>query len=220
LAQLQTDGIKALILDLRGNPGGMFKAAVQVAGLFLGEAVIAVTQSPFKNPDKSKNFADREWKTDVQNPFLLPLVVLIDGETASAAEMLAGALKDHKRAELIGQTTFGKGSIQSVVTLDFKDVKAPGGIRLTFARFYSPTNKPFSGRGISPDLVKDTANELGLIEDARKLLRERLGYPLPPGTMMPPVPASSPSSPMPGASEALKTTTREMRTPFFSPGAV
>jgi carboxyl-terminal processing protease len=219
LAQLQTDDIKALILDLRGNPGGLFRAAVQVAGLFLGEAVIAVTQSPLKSKNPDKNFADREWKTEAQNPFPLPLVVLIDGETASAAEVLAGALKDHKRAELVGQTTFGKGTLQAVITLD---TKAPGGIRITFAKFYSPTNKPFSGRGVSPDLAKETTNELGLLEDARKLLRFRLGWePPPPGMLMPPtaVPMPPPPSPMPGASEALKTTLQGPRTPFFSPGA-
>ncbi len=220
LAQLQTDGIKGLILDLRGNPGGLFKSAVQVAGLFLGEAVIAVTQSPLKNKIPDKNFADREWKTDDQNPCLLPLVVLIDGETASAAEVLAGALKDHKRAELIGQTTFGKGSIQTVVTLD---TKAPGGIRITFAKFYSPTNKPFSGRGVAPDLVKDATQELGLLDEARKLLRDRLGYPLPPSMMMPPLPPlPTPPAPMPmqGASETLRTTLQGPRSPLFTPGAV
>ncbi len=202
LVQLQTDGIKALILDLRGNPGGLFKSSVQVAGLFLGEAVIAVTQSPIKSKNPDKNFADREWKTEDQNPFVLPMVVLIDSETASAAEVLAGALKDHKRAELIGQTTFGKGSVQSVITLD---AKAPGGIRITFAKFYSPSNKPFSGRGVSPDLVKETTHEPSLIDEARKLLRARLGMePLPPGMMMPPM---SLPPPMPGASSEARNIT-------------
>jgi C-terminal peptidase prc len=190
---------------------------VQVAGLFLGETVIAVTQSPLKSKSPDKNFADRAWKTEDQNPCLLPLVVLIDGETASAAEVLAGALKDHKRAELIGQTTFGKGSIQFTLTLD---AKAPGGIRITVAKFYSPTNKPFSGRGVVPDLVKETTNELGLLEDARKLLRERLGYPLPSGMMMPPEPMPPPPSPMPGASEPLKTTLQGTGSPIFTPGTV
>jgi carboxyl-terminal processing protease len=202
LAQLQTDGIRALILDLRGNPGGLFKASVQVAGLFLGEAVIAVTQSPVKSKDPDKNFSDREWKTEDQNPFVLPMVVLIDGETASSAEVLAGALKEHKRAELIGQTTFGKGSVQSVVTLD---AKAPGGIRITFARFYSPSNRPFGGRGVEPDhVVKGPmTGERDLIEQARRLLRARLGWePMPPG-MMPPAPVMPPSPMMPGAAESL-----------------
>jgi carboxyl-terminal processing protease len=205
LAQLQTDGIKALILDLRGNPGGQFKASVQVAGLFLGEAVIAVTHSPLKSRNPDLNFADREWRTEVQNPFLLPLVVLIDSETASAAEVLAGALKDHKRAELIGQTTFGKGSIQSVFTLD---AKAPGGIQITFARFYSPVPRPFGERGVCPDLVREATHEPSLIEDARKMLRARLGLePVPPAMiMMPTVPMTAPP-PLPDAAESLNSTT-------------
>jgi carboxyl-terminal processing protease len=157
LASLQTDGIKALILDLRGNPGGHFLPAVHVTELFLGEGVVVLTHGTVKE-------YNRPYRAEVMNPVMLPLVVLIDGETASAAELLAGALKDHRRATLIGQTTFGKGTIQCLFPLDNK----PGGIRITVARFFSPSNQPYSLLGVSPDILCNPETEA--IPQARSLL--------------------------------------------------
>jgi carboxyl-terminal processing protease len=200
LARLQTDGIKALVLDLRGNPGGQFSAAIEVAGIFLGESVVVLTQG------QHKDYNNKEWKSNVSNPFALPMAVLIDGDTASAAELLAGALKEqsHKRPILlIGQTTFGKGTIQSIVHIDAKEVKDAkilGRLRLTVAKFYTPGNKPYSGRGISPDLERDTTNETDLLLYTRQQLRILLGITMPPMGMMP----MTPATPAPSSEEDTK----------------
>jgi carboxyl-terminal processing protease len=142
--QLQTAGMKVLVLDVRGNSGGSFPAAVQVAEMFLTDGTIVLTESQikrFRNTFKSHN----------PNAWTMPVVVLIDGETASAAEVLAGALKENARATLVGSTTFGKGCVQLVLPLD----TIPSGIKITVMKFFSPTNQPYSGRGVSPHVVVD-----------------------------------------------------------------
>jgi carboxyl-terminal processing protease len=152
LAQLQTAGVKALILDLRGNPGGAFKAGVQVAELFLNEGVVVYSESPLDE-------YNRPFKVEAKNPVQLPVVVLVDRDTASAAEVVAGALKEHRQGNtlIVGQTTFGKGSIQGVIPLDKAPLdKTPGGIRITVAKLYSPgKHQPYTGRGVTPDIVVD-----------------------------------------------------------------
>jgi carboxyl-terminal processing protease len=173
LASLQTDGMRVLILDLRGNPGGLFKSAVHVAALFLGDVVVVITQSPHAE------YHNKSHRYHVPNPVEVPMVVLIDGETASAAEVLAGALKEHRRATLVGQTTLGKGSIQCLIPLDRPPLdKTPGGIRITVARIYSPTAQPYSGVGISPD-VPFAAEGDPVVAEARRLLLGML-KPMPP----------------------------------------
>ncbi len=152
LAQLQTAGVKALILDLRGNPGGSFKAGVQVAELFLNEGVVVYSESPLDE-------YNRPFKVEGRNPVQLPVVVLVDRDTASAAEVVAGALKEHRQGNtlIVGQTTFGKGSIQGVIPLDKAPLdKTPGGIRITVAKLFSPgKHQPYTGRGVTPDVVVD-----------------------------------------------------------------
>jgi carboxyl-terminal processing protease len=156
LAQLQTAGARALVLDLRGNPGGTFKAGVQVAELFLAEGVIVYAESPL--PDY-----DQPFKVASRNPVTLPVVVLVDRDTASAAEVVAGALKDDRSGNtlIVGQTTFGKGSIQGLIPLDKPPLdKMPAGIRLTVAKLYSPgKHLAYTGRGVSPDVVVDQEGE-------------------------------------------------------------
>jgi carboxyl-terminal processing protease len=177
LASLQTDGMRVLILDLRGNPGGLFKSAVSVAELFLGAGVIVVTRSQF--PEYNRPF-----RADVGNPLAVPMAVLIDAETASSAEVLAGALKEHRRATLVGQTTFGKGTIQCVIPLDKPPLdKVPGGIRITVARFYSPARHPYCGIGVSPDVPFPPEGD-PVVAEARRLL---LGMLKPMPTMMEPM---------------------------------
>ena len=127
LVRLRSEGMRVLILDLRGNPGGVFTAAVQVADRFLPAGVIVST--PGQLPAFTKTYL-------AQNPMTaldIPLIVLVDGETASAAEVVAGALKENERALLVGQQTYGKGSIQKLLTL-----RAGGGLYLTLARLYAP----------------------------------------------------------------------------------
>ncbi len=181
LALLQTDGMKVLILDLRGNPGGLFDSAVDVAQLFLAEGVIVVPQSQshilpekYKKPIRVKSL----------NPLLLPMVVIIDGDTASSAEVLAGALKENGRATLVGTMTFGKGSIQCVLPLEKPPFdKMPGGIRITVARLLSPSWQPYNRQGVRPNIPFDPDGDAVLTE-AQRILLEML-KPMSSGPMMP-----------------------------------
>ena len=170
LARLQSAGVKGLILDLRGNPGGSFPAAVKVSELFLPEgSLVVLTQGTVKE------FDQQQFRVGSLNPFALPMVVLVDGETASAAEVLAGCLKEQGRARIIGQTTFGKGTIQVLIPMDKSPLqKTPGGIRVTVAKFYWPGRNTDGGRGIVPNdfVVPDTGT---LISAARMYLRSVAG---------------------------------------------
>src|SRR5262249_38393446 len=116
LDELQAMPLRGLIIDLRGNPGGLLKPALGVAEMFLAERVIVHAAGQHRK-------ANQVYLSQNKNPNPLPVVVLVDGETASAAEVVAGALKDNQRAVLIGQPTYGKGSIQGTIALE----KSPGG---------------------------------------------------------------------------------------------
>jgi hypothetical protein len=166
ILQLKAEGIKALIIDLRGNPGGSFEAAIQVVERFLSGGVIVSTQSHVVE-------YRRTYRANNRNAWTMPLVVLIDSATASAAEIAAGAWKDHQRATLVGETTSGKASIQGIVELD----SASSGIRLTLARFSTPHGQCSDGNGITPHILieqppeslYDTQLEEALQEAARLL---------------------------------------------------
>ena len=149
LADMQSQGIKGLILDLRGNPGGSYPAAKKVAELFIPDGVIVNSTS------RIDGFNGESRVTGTLNPLLMPMCVFIDYETASSAELLAGALKENRRASviLLGQTTFGKGSIQAIIPL--KKDKALGGIRITIAKFTSPSKKEYANLGVTPDISID-----------------------------------------------------------------
>src|SRR5262249_30772154 len=141
LDALQPSGFKALILDLRGNSGGLFEVAVEVARRFLSSGVIVSTQT--NDPRFSAIYHARNLAA-----MNLPWVVVVDGDTASSAEVVAGALKDNKRARLVGQPTFGKGCLQGLLRLGLGQGTSAGGIRITIAKFFSPSGQPYSGRGI------------------------------------------------------------------------
>jgi carboxyl-terminal processing protease len=171
LTALQDYGMKVLILDLRGNPGGLFKSAVEIAELFLPEGIIVVSQTHLHFKDRKLSGTIRSEQPDA---YLMPMVVLIDGETASAAEVLAGALKDNGRAKLVGHTTYGKGTLQCVIPLDkpyFE--RLPAGIRITVAKLLSPSWQPYSGKGIQPNFESILEGNAILIE-ARQFLRQEL----------------------------------------------
>lgn len=143
---LKSGPIKGMILDLRGNPGGVFTSAVHVAELFLSGGVISIAQSPL--PEYNGKF-----ESGAPGALQFPVVVLIDGETASAAEVLAAAMKESRtsRTVLMGQTTFGKGSIQCLIQLKKAPLDKMAGIRLTVAKLLTPSSVPISGKGITPD---------------------------------------------------------------------
>ena len=133
--------IKKYILDLRNNPGGLLSQAIKISDFFLDNGEIVATKGR-KNSENKKWFAK---KGDIINGETL--VVLINYGSASAAEIVAGALKDHKRAILIGENTYGKGSVQSIIHL-----KNNGAIRLTISKYYLPSGKSISGTGVTPDI--------------------------------------------------------------------
>jgi C-terminal processing protease CtpA/Prc len=164
--------LKALVMDLRGNPGGHFPAAIQVVERFVPEGVIVSTQGRIDDANKIHTTGGK------MNVIDLPLIVLVDSTTASAAEVLAAAFRDHQRATLIGTATYGKGSIQRVLQFataeemdeSGKPKARAGGIRITFARFLSPNGQGVNGVGIAPHIVEqDKARQLEMaIEQASR----------------------------------------------------
>ena len=133
--------IKSYILDLRNNPGGLLSQAIRISDYFLDNGEIVSTKSR-KASENRKWFAQ---KGDLTNG--KTLLVLINYGSASASEIVAGALKDHKRAILIGESSYGKGSVQSIIPL-----KNDGAIRLTVAKYYLPSGKSISEVGVTPDI--------------------------------------------------------------------
>jgi carboxyl-terminal processing protease len=133
--------INSYILDLRNNPGGLLSQAIRISDFFLDNGEIVSTKSR-KASENRKWFAK---KGDITNG--KTLIVLINYGSASASEIVAGALKDHKRAIILGENSYGKGSVQSIIPL-----KNNGAIRLTVAKYYLPSGKSISEVGVSPDI--------------------------------------------------------------------
>ncbi len=142
LKDFEKSGLKKLIIDLRSNPGGFFDASLDMASMFLPEGAVIVRERGNKDtPEKvyrSKGFG--------LVPADIPVVVLIDGGSASASEILAGALQEHKRAQLVGTDSFGKGSVQEFV--EFNDGSS---LKVTVAKWYTPNNLSISDKGLTPD---------------------------------------------------------------------
>ena len=135
-------GVKGIVLDLRNNPGGLLNQAVELVDLFVDEGVI-VSQKGRVESDNAEYKASKSGTLTK-----MPLVVLVNGGSASASEIVSGALQDHKRAIIIGEKTFGKGSVQAV--LPVVDNEA---IRLTIARYYLPSGRTIQAEGVTPDLI-------------------------------------------------------------------
>ena len=136
---------KGIILDLRNNPGGLVDQAVYVSDAFLKEGAVVLTRGRSDSESTRYDAKPDDLDAKLAN---VPLIVLINGGSASAAEIVAGALQDHKRATLIGTRSFGKGSVQSIIRMGDN-----GGIRLTTARYYTPNNRSIQAAGIQPDIV-------------------------------------------------------------------
>ena len=150
-------GIRGLVLDLRNNPGGLLTQAVRVSDLFLESGMIVYTEGRIE-AQRQKYFAQKD---GTWNDF--PIVVLVNNGSASASEIVAGAVQDHKRAVVLGTKTFGKGSVQTILPLD--DSSA---LRLTTARYFTPNGRSIQATGIVPDIVLENTPEEGKAEGSRR----------------------------------------------------
>ena len=139
--------ISGYVLDVRSNPGGLLTQAVKVTDIFLERGEIVST----RGRDKKDIRRYRAKKSDRTNG--KPLVVIIDGGSASASEIVAGALQDHRRAIIIGTQSFGKGSVQTIMPFQVSNTDDLTGIRLTTARYYTPSGESIQGKGITPDII-------------------------------------------------------------------
>ena len=136
--------LSGLVLDLRNNPGGVLSVAVDVSDLFLDQGNIVTTKG--RTPTSDQNFSASP--DDISGD--APLVVLVNGGSASASEIVAGALQDHKRAIIMGTRTFGKGSVQTVIPMN-----NGGALKLTTARYFTPSDRSIQARGIVPDIITE-----------------------------------------------------------------
>jgi len=185
--------LRGLVLDLRNNPGGLLDQAVAVSSDFIDQGEIVSTRA--RHPEDSQRWDAKG--TDILNG--APLIVLINGGSASASEIVSGALQDHHRAILLGTRSFGKGSVQTVIPLP-----GNGAMRLTTARYYTPSGRSIQGLGIAPDVpVQETAEERPTFggereADYNKALTNQGGtgpQSLPPRTDLPPIVKQIPDKP-------------------------
>ncbi len=183
LRQQAGDKLKGIVLDLRNNPGGLLDQAVQVTDDFLDKGEIVSTRA--RRPDDAQRWNAKAG--DITQG--LPVVVLINGGSASASEIVAGALQDHRRAIVLGVKSFGKGSVQTVMP-----IPGNGAIRLTTARYYTPSGRSIQGTGIEPDIEVLAQREEATATiprereaDLRRALRNEGGVQQPAGAPIPPL---------------------------------
>ncbi|MBV5264720.1 S41 family peptidase [Pinisolibacter aquiterrae] len=155
---IPSDKLKGFVLDLRNNPGGLLDQAISVSDAFLERGEIVSTRG--RNADESQRYNARSGDLIKGKP----VVILINGGSASASEIVAGALQDHKRATLVGTRSFGKGSVQTIIPLGQN-----GAIRLTTARYYTPSGRSIQAKGIDPDIevLQDTPEDLKGKDDTK-----------------------------------------------------
>ena len=157
-ADLEKQGkIKGLIVDLRNNPGGLLDQSVKIADIFIDEGVVVSTKGRIKEQNSVFYARDNSPKHN------FPLVVLVNEGSASASEIVAGALQDHKKAVIIGAQTFGKGSVQTIIPMD-----SGAGLRLTTARYYTPSGRSIQATGITPDIIVPSPASLTVEHDEKE----------------------------------------------------
>jgi carboxyl-terminal processing protease len=170
-ADLGKEGkVKGLIVDLRNNPGGLLDQSVKIADIFINEGVIVSTKGRIKEQNSVFYARDNSPK------YTFPVVVLVNEGSASASEIVAGALQDHKKAVIIGAQTFGKGSVQTIIPMD-----SGAGLRLTTARYYTPSGRSIQATGITPDIIVASPTSMSVEADDKdeeqnkkpKYLREK-----------------------------------------------
>ena len=157
-AKISDDKLKGYVLDLRNNPGGLLDQAISVSDAFLQKGEIVSTRGRNAEEPNASMLAPGSDKNK-------PLIVLINGGSASASEIVAGALQDHKRATVIGTRSFGKGSVQTIIPLG----SGNGALRLTTARYFTPSGRSIQAKGISPDIevLQDVPEELKAKTDTK-----------------------------------------------------
>jgi carboxyl-terminal processing protease len=158
-SQIPADKLKGYIIDLRNNPGGLLDQAISVSDGFLDRGEIVSTRG--RNVEETQRFNARTGDLTKGKP----IIVLVNGGSASASEIVAGALQDHKRATVLGTRSFGKGSVQTIIPLGAGN----GALRLTTARYYTPSGKSIQAKGISPDIevLQDVPDELKARSDTK-----------------------------------------------------
>jgi carboxyl-terminal processing protease len=160
-AKVSNERLKGYILDLRNNPGGLLDEAVSVSGAFIQRGEIVSTRG--RNPEETQRFAAHGGDLTKGKP----LIVLINGGSASASEIVAGALQDQKRATILGTRSFGKGSVQTIIPLG----RDKGALRLTTARYYTPSGRSIQAKGIVPDIevLQDLPDDIKASTDTSTL---------------------------------------------------
>lgn len=168
LATAKGSDMQGLIIDLRANPGGILDSVVSIAQMLLPEGLIVYTEDKYGNRD--------EYFCDGKHQFEYPLVMLIDGNSASASEILAGSIQDYEIGTLVGTTTFGKGIVQQVITLSDRSA-----VKITVSSYYTPAGRNIHGVGIEPDLVCEFDGEAyynenydNQLEYAKQVLAEKI----------------------------------------------
>jgi len=161
LARESGTALKGLVLDLRDNPGGVLDGAIQVSDTFLRDGLIVSTRGRAEDSEVTFSASPKDYLNDA------PLVVLVNGGSASASEIVAGALQDHGRALILGTTTFGKGSVQTILPM-----LNGAALKLTTARYYTPNDRSIQATGITPDVVSQPAESSQTPDGDASRLRE------------------------------------------------
>ena len=161
LAREAGTALKGLVLDLRDNPGGVLDGAIQVSDTFLRDGLIVSTRGRAEDSEVTFSASPKDYLNDA------PLVVLVNGGSASASEIVAGALQDHGRALILGTTTFGKGSVQTILPM-----LNGAALKLTTARYYTPNDRSIQATGITPDVVSQPAESSQTLDSDASRLRE------------------------------------------------